>query len=171
MGVTMSIEDNALEIRNALIDNYNNYAQGLDSKDWPLVRSCFAREVLIDYGSISAPTGDPAVPRVTEDWMQVLQSVINGFDITRHTITNHRVSITDSRVRCSAYLTADHVIFANPELPVVSDEEVVTVVGEYTNDYQLEAGGWKICKSQLVVNWSSGNMALFEIAAQRAAAL
>ncbi|MDH3994844.1 MAG: nuclear transport factor 2 family protein, partial [Gammaproteobacteria bacterium] len=163
--------DNAHEIRNALIDNYNAYAQGLDSKDWPLVRSCFAREVLIDYGSISAPTGDPAIPRVAEDWMQVLQSVINGFDITRHTITNHRVSITDSRVRCSAYLTADHVIFTNPDLPVVNDEEVVTVVGEYTNDYQLEDDGWKICKSQLVVNWSSGNMALFEIAAQRAAAL
>lgn len=167
----MSLMDNAHEIRNALIDNYNAYAQGLDSKDWPLVRSCFAREVLIDYGSISAPTGDPAIPRVAEDWMQVLQSVINGFDITRHTITNHRVSITDSRVRCSAYLTADHVIFANPDLPVVNDEEVVTVVGEYTNDYQLEEDGWKICKSQLVVNWSSGNMALFEIAAQRAAAL
>ena len=165
------MSNNALEIRNALIDNYNNYARGLDSKDCPLVRSCFAREVLIDYGSISAPTGDPAVPRVAEDWMQVLQSVINGFDITRHTITNHRVSITDSRVRCSAYLTADHVIFANPDLPVVNDEEVVTVVGEYTNDYQLEEDGWKICKSQLVVNWSSGNMALFEIAAQRAAAL
>ena len=167
----MSPMDNAHEIRNALIDNYNAYAQGLDSKDWPLVRSCFAREVLIDYGSISAPTGDPAIPRVAEDWMQVLQSVINGFDITRHTITNHRVSITDSRVRCSAYLTADHVIFTNPDLPVVNDEEVVTVVGEYTNDYQLEDDGWKICKSQLVVNWSSGNMALFEIAAQRAAAL
>ena len=167
----MSLMDNAHEIRNALIDNYNAYAQGLDSKDWPLVRSCFAREVLIDYGSISAPTGDPAIPRVAEDWMQVLQSVINGFDITRHTITNHRVSITDSRVRCSAYLTADHVIFTNPDLPVVNDEEVVTVVGDYTNDYQLEEDGWKICKSQLVVNWSSGNMALFEIAGQRAAAL
>jgi len=169
--VTVSSTDNALAIRNALVDNYNNYAQGLDTKDWPLVRSCFADQVLIDYGSISAPTGDPAVPRLADDWLQVLQSVINGFDITRHTITNHRVSITDSRVSCSAYLTADHVIFANPDLPIVSDEEVVTVVGEYTNDYQLDADGWKICKSQLVVNWSSGNIALFETAAERAAAL
>lgn len=31
--------DKNLHIRGALIDNYNNYAQGLDSKDWPLVRA------------------------------------------------------------------------------------------------------------------------------------
>ena len=54
--------ENQLQIRNALIDNYNNYAQGLDSKDWPLVRACFADKVFIDYGSISAATGDPACP-------------------------------------------------------------------------------------------------------------
>ncbi len=54
-----------VQIRNALIDKYNNYAQGLDSKDWPLVRACFADEVLIDYGSMSDPTSDPAIPSPT----------------------------------------------------------------------------------------------------------
>ena len=34
--------DKNLLIRNALIDSYNNYAEGLDSKNWPLVRACFA---------------------------------------------------------------------------------------------------------------------------------
>ena len=48
-----SIEKNLLT-RNALIDSYNQYAQGLDTKDWPMVRDCFADEVLIDYGDLSA---------------------------------------------------------------------------------------------------------------------
>ena len=159
-----------LQLRNAMIDNYNAYAQGLDSKDWALVRACFADQVFIDYGSISDPTGSPDVARNSDDWMPVLQGVINGFDITRHTITNHRPVITDSALSCTAYLTADHVIFASPELPIVSPEDVVTVVGEYTNWYQRDGAGLKICRSKLVVNYSGGNLALLERAMQRAAA-
>ena len=158
-----------LEIRNALIDSFNSYAQGLDTKDWDLVRSCFQDTVFIDYGSISDPTGSPDVARDSDDWMKVLQSVINGFDITRHTITNHRPTISDATVSCTAYLVADHVIFASPGVPMVSPEEVVTVVGEYTNWYERTGDGWKICRSKLVVNWNSGNAALLATAMERAA--
>lgn len=164
----MSQQENSLQIRNALIDNYNNYAEGLDSKNWPLVRACFADEVLIDYGSISAASGDPEVPRRADDWMQHLQSVINGFHVTRHTITNHRISISEKGISCRAYLTADHVLFPNPEMPIISGEDVATVVGEYTNHYEQIGDSWKIVKSELVVNWSSGNMALFVSAPERA---
>lgn len=166
----MSVMENQVHIRNALIDNYNNYAQGLDSKDWPLVRACFADEVLIDYGSLSAASGDPAVPRQADEWLKYLQGVINGFDITRHMITNHRVTISNSVVSCTAYLMADHVIFPNPEMPIISGDDVVTVVGEYTNHYEQVGEAWKICKSELVVNYSSGNMGLFETGAARVAA-
>lgn len=159
--------ENHMQIRNALIDNFNNYAQGLDSKDWPLVRACFADRVLIDYGPLSAPSGDPAVPRDADDWMKYLQGVINGFDITRHTITNHRVTISESEVSCTAYLMADHVIFPDPEMPLIGPDDVATVVGEYSNHYEQVGSDWKICKSQLVVNYSSGNMGLFETSAAR----
>jgi hypothetical protein len=165
----MATTDDTLAIRHALIDNYNHYAEGLDSKNWPMVRDCFADEVFIDYGEISAATGSPDVPRPTDDWMKHLKSVINGFDITRHTITNHRVVITDDEVSCRAYLTADHVLFADPAFPIAGDDEVVTVVGEYTNHYRLVGDRWKICKSALVVNWSRGNMMLFATAPERAA--
>jgi hypothetical protein len=167
----MSKEDSNLQISNALIDNYNNYAEGLDSKNWPMVRACFSDEVLIDYGSISAASGEPDVPWRADDWMKHLQGVINGFDITRHTITNHRVLIAENGVSCRAYLTADHVVFPNPEIPIIGDEDVVTVVGEYTNYYEQIDGSWKICKSELAVNWSRGNMSLFAAATERAAQL
>jgi hypothetical protein len=170
-GGYQGVKDSAMEktvlIRNALIDNYNQYAQGLDSKDWPLVRACFADEVLIDYGAMSAPTGDPAVPRRADDWLKILQSVINGFDITRHTITNHRVSIAGAQVSCRAYLIADHVIFPDPGQPVIGAQDVVTLVGEYSNHYQQFDGNWKIFKSELALNWSSGNMELLTTARER----
>jgi hypothetical protein len=163
----MSSMEKSLLIRNALIDNYNNYAEGLDSKNWPMVRACFADEVLIDYGTLSAASGAPDVPRRADDWMAYLQGVINGFDITRHCITNHRVVIADTEVSCRAYLSADHVIFPDPEMAIVGDQDVVTVVGEYTNYYRQIDGAWKICKSGLVVNYSRGNIALFVAATER----
>jgi hypothetical protein len=163
----MSLTDDHLRVRQALIDNFNAYAQGLDSKEWPLVRACFADEVLIDYGAISAPTGDPAVPRRADDWVAILQGVINGFDRTFHAIGNHRFAIDGDRVSCRAYLKADHIIFADPGLPIVAEGEIVTVVGEYTNHYTRIDGDWKIRKSELAVHWSSGNVGLFAAAAQR----
>lgn len=159
-----------LQIKSALIDNYSHYAEGLDSKNWELVRRCFGDKVLIDYGSISAPSGAPEIPRCTDDWLKILQGVINGFDITRHTITNHRVEIESDVVRCTAYLIADHIIFADPQMPIVTDGDCVTVSGEYCNEYQQVNGVWKISKSSLVVHWSKGNLELFERAATRAQA-
>lgn len=159
-----------LLIRHALIDNFNQYAEGLDSKNWPLVRACFADEILIDYGAISAPTGDPAVPRCADDWVVILRSVIDGFDITRHAIGNHRFTIAGDSVSCRAYVCADHVVFANPGMPIVGDQDIVTVVGEYTNHYARIDGQWKICKSELAVHWSAGNIALFTAAAERVTA-
>jgi len=166
----MPSEMEVLEIRNALMDNYACYAEGLDSKNWPMVRDCFADEFLIDYGDISGPSGDPHEPRQRDDWMGVLQSVINGFDVTRHTLSNFRFVISDDEISCRAYLTADHVIFNDLDLPFIGPEEVVTVVGEYNNHYRKIDGKWKIIKSALDVNWSSGNLGLFETAGQRTAA-
>ena len=160
----------SLIIRNALIDSYNDYAEGLDSKNWTLVRSCFADEVIIDYGELSASTGAPDEPRRADDWMLYLKGVINGFDITRHLISNHRVTISDSDISCRAYLAADHVIFADPAMPVARAEDIVTVVGEYNNHYANIDGAWKIVRSQLDVHYSHGNMALFEESAKRVAA-
>ena len=160
----------SLIIRNALIDSYNDYAEGLDSKNWALVRSCFADEVIIDYGELSAATGAPDEPRRADDWMLYLKGVINGFDITRHLISNHRVTISESEISCRAYLAADHVIFADPAVPVARAEDIVTVVGEYNNHYANIDGAWKIVRSQLDVHYSHGKMALFKESAKRVAA-
>ena len=103
-------------IQLALAESYSHYAEGLDSKNWDLVRSCFADEIYIDYGEISEPTGGPDVARRADDWLPILQSVINGFDITRHMITNHRCTISDEVVRCRAYMIADHIIFPEPDI-------------------------------------------------------
>ena len=165
----MTVTDNHAALMAGAIESYNRYAQGLDTKDWALVRDCFNDEIFIDYGDISAPTGSPELARQADDWMAVLQGVINGFDLTRHTITNHRFDF-DGAIRCTAYLTADHIIFPDPALPLAGEQDVVTVIGEYTNTYAPSAGGLKISRSELVINCTRGNVALLGEAMNRAAA-
>ena len=48
------------------------YATGIDSKDWPLFRSCWADEVDLDYGELGEFTDPDAFtdlsPRCTTRW-------------------------------------------------------------------------------------------------------
>ena len=164
----MSIVD--AQTRSEIIDVYTAYGEGIDSKNWPMVRDCFADEIVVDYGDTGAATGSAGEQRKAEEWMAALQSVINGFDITRHTISNFRFRETGEGIECRAYLTSDHIIFRNPQENYASEEEVATVVGEYTNVYRKTDAGWKIFKSKLDTHYSKGNIALFAEAGQRAAA-
>lgn len=153
-----------------IIDVYNAYAEGIDTKNWPLVRSCFADEVFLDYGEVNPASGDAEKPRPADDWIPVLQSVINGFDLTRHIISNHRFRACEEGVECRAYLHADHLILDEGQVTAATPEQVVTVVGEYTNVFRRDAGGWKIVRSRLAMGYATGNESLFAVAAGRAGA-
>lgn len=155
----------------AIAEAYSNYATGLDTKNWAMVRECFCDEVYIDYGSISAPTGDPAIPRKADDWLQILTGTLAGFDMTQHSITNHRYEFMGDSVRCTAYLVAEHLMFDSPMMPLANDGQFITVSGYYTNDYVVERGHWRIAKSMLAVTWMRGDPGLFEKAVQRAGSL
>ncbi|CAH0993068.1 hypothetical protein SIN8267_03207 [Sinobacterium norvegicum] len=162
-------DTNALLLQQSLIDSCNAYAEGIDSKNWAMVRACFDDQVALDYGELSAAGGAPDVLQSADDWVKVLQSAINGFDITRHTMTNHRISLEGDTACCRVYLDADHVIFSHPELLHALDGDVVRLVGEYTNHYRQTDAGWKIIRSKLAVHWTSGEAELFARSAQRAA--
>ncbi len=157
------------ELTNALINTYNNYGLGIDTKNWQLVRDCFADQIKLDYGELSEATVGTNVACAADDWLAILQASINGFDITRHQITNHRISTENDRVCCVAYLQAGHVIFQDGSEGIITPNDEVTLVGEYTNYYQQVAGQWKIEQSALSVAWVSGNPELFAVAQARAA--
>lgn len=67
----------------------------------------------LDYGEFSDSIEGSNVLRSSDDWVAILQGVINGFDITRHAITNHRVTVNSDSAVCIIYLDVDHIIFAD----------------------------------------------------------
>jgi hypothetical protein len=165
--MAVSIEETGIKL--AIAEAYSNYATGLDTKNWALVRDCFCDQVLIDYGSISEPTGGPDVPRKADDWLEHLKGTLTGFDMTQHSITNHRYQFKGDTVQCTAYLVAEHLMFDDPAMPLANGDQFITVAGFYTNDYVQDNGQWRIAKSMLAVTWMRGDVGLFEKAALRAA--
>jgi len=62
------------------------YATGLDSRDWPLFRSCFADEIETDFTSVFG--GEPR--KVSADrWTEAARRSLSGLKATQHMITKH----------------------------------------------------------------------------------
>lgn len=62
----MSESPVTVEERVATIDLCNAYAEGVDTKNWAMVRSCFAEQVYIDYAT-GVHDRDPSDPWLADE--------------------------------------------------------------------------------------------------------
>ena len=86
------MEDARLQLlidRAEISDVQLRYATGLDSRDWPLFRSCFADEIETDFTSVFG--GEPR--KVSADrWTEAARRSLSGLKATQHMITNQRLA-------------------------------------------------------------------------------
>ena len=129
------------------------YATGLDSRDWPLFRSCFTDEIETDFTSVFG--GEPR--KVSADrWTEAARRTLSGLQATQHMITNHVITFDgDHHATCVAYVQARH---HNPDS---TDESDPTVYGFYTNRFERTSSGWRIANCKLTVSWMTGNFGRF----------
>src|SRR5262245_27590296 len=91
--------------RAAISDVQLRYATGVDTRDWPLFRSCFTDEIEIES---SSTVGSPP-PRIkADDWVERVRRTINGLQATQHMITNHAITLNGDEATCVAYVQARH---------------------------------------------------------------
>jgi len=155
------MEDAKLQLlidRAEISDVQLRYATGLDSRDWPLFRSCFADEIETDFTSVFG--GDPR--KVSADrWTEAARRSLSGLKATQHMITNHVITITGDDATCIAYVQARHY------LPNESGDSMQTTFGYYTNRLVRTPGGWKIRACKLTLTWQTGNSNIFALAGAR----
>ncbi len=125
--------------RQAIVDVFNDYARGVDTRDEALYRSCFADELDLDMWGGDGPTTSTA-----EDWVTKAFAAVSSFETTQHIITNHQIEIDGDRAFARAYLQAQHW---NPD-------NAMLVGGFYENDFVRVEGRWRICKLCLKVTWT-----------------
>ncbi|MCP4290320.1 MAG: nuclear transport factor 2 family protein, partial [bacterium] len=142
----------------AVISVVNRIGTAADMNDWQAVKACFADGVLLDYTSMTG--GEPAT-LTPEQIVTAWRKFLPGFELTKHTITNHEVTIKGDAAECFAYVNALHFIRGS------KGGETWTVHGFYNSHLVKTTAGWKVDAMKFTKTLIEGNLKLPEIAQKR----
>jgi hypothetical protein len=109
------------------------YATGIDSKDWPLLRSCWTDEIDVDYGDL----GHFATAEALTDLMRQIH---DGMGPTYHRITNVVITADGDRATARSYVHA--LLMAMPD----DSASWVEALGHYDDELVRTPDGWRISR-------------------------
>jgi hypothetical protein len=138
-----SAELKSLLDRQAIVEVFNRYATGIDSRDHDLYGQCFTEELEVEIA------GMPEGVRPAKDWVDRAIEVVGAYQTTQHLIANHVIALDGDRATGVAYLQAQHF---NTE-----PGKSLLVGGYYSNDFSRTESGWRISKLKLTLTWTRMN--------------
>lgn len=119
--------------RLAVSDLLDDYAHGVDTKDWGLVASVFTEDAQLDYSAFGGPNG-PA-----PDVVAWIRDSVSSFPMTQHHVTNRRITIDGDAASCSAELFAPMGMAAGD-----GKMNLLLTGGRYIDTFRRTKLGWKI---------------------------
>jgi hypothetical protein len=137
--------------RQKITDVLTRYAMALDSKNWPLLKTCFTPDAVADYGpEAGRHEGYPAIEKVVRFFLGGLSS--------QHLIGNFVIEIEGEKARATCYLQAQHY------LEGTEGGDAYTIGGTYEDELIRTDEGWRIKFRKLTSTWVDGNSGVFEAA-------
>jgi ketosteroid isomerase-like protein len=128
--------------RLAVSEVLDDYARGIDSRDWDLVVSCFADDAVLDYSAFGGPKGSA---KEVVDW---IAESVSAFVMTQHHITNRHITLDGDEAVCIAELFAP--------MGMKSDEGKMSMLwtgGAYNDRLARTDEGWKITRRVFEKAW------------------
>lgn len=119
------------EDRSDIIDVLVRYATGIDRRDWPLFRTVFTDDCVLDYGQIGSWNG---VDAVTE-FMDRVHAMAGH---TMHRLSNHAIAVDGDTATARTYV--DSLIMAQDNSSGVSG------IGFYDDDLVRTSSGWQVAR-------------------------
>lgn len=116
------------------------YATALDTKDWPLLETCFTEAAHIDYNT--------GVEYDRAEFVLHCQDGLTPMLATQHSISNHVVEVDGDTARATAYVHAHHV---------KAHAEDFVVEGVYRDELIRTPEGWRISDREFVPTWKVGS--------------
>jgi 3-phenylpropionate/cinnamic acid dioxygenase small subunit len=126
----------ALEDRLDITDVLVRYATGIDRRDWPLLRTVFTDDCVLDYGEIGSWDGIDAVA----DFMEQTHALAGH---TLHRMSNQAIAVDGDTASARSYV--DALIMS------ADNTSGVNAVGFYDDDLTRTAGGWRIARRRFTV--------------------
>lgn len=111
------------------------YATGIDSRDWPLLRTCFADDARFDYGGI----GSWDDPDALVDYLRR-----SHYGPSLHRLSNFVIDVDGDRATSRTYVDA---LVTGPR-----GYGVVHSFGWYDDDWRRTADGWRIACRRTVLH-------------------
>ena len=107
------------------------YATGIDSKDWPLFRSCWTDEIDVDYQQLGRFTSADALT-------EVMTRLHENMGPTYHRLSNFVIAVDGDRATARSYVHA--VLMLQPD----DSTNWVDALGHYDDVFVRTQGGWRI---------------------------
>lgn len=126
----------ALEDRLDIADVLVRYATGIDRRDWPLFRTVFTDDCVLDYGEIGSWAGVDAV----SDFMEQTHAMAGH---TLHRMSNQAIAVDGGTASARSYV--DALIMS------ADNTSGVNAVGFYEDDLTRTAAGWRIARRRFTV--------------------
>ena len=142
MGNSMA-SDLSINDKFEIIDVMNNYAKGIDTKNYDLFRSIFddSVEVNIIYDP-SFRSGEPVSFQGIDAWVKYVENAISEYRSTQHLLGNPLIKYEDGIAKARTDLQATHYYKDK-------DNEKTTLWGYYDTHMINNGGSWKIIKHTL----------------------
>jgi hypothetical protein len=140
---------------NAIVRRRYEYALGIDTRDWALLRSIFSDEIEMDFSSYS---GQPGSKVSADDWVNGVKILFTGLDATQHVMSNPIVDVEGDSGRLRMYMKAEHFLLND------SGSDDFALGGYYEDRLIKTAGQWKIEAVKLTVLWNRGNRHIMSLA-------
>ena len=134
--------DQAIADRLGISEVLDDYARGVDSKDWDLVLSVFTDDAQLDYSATGGPTGNA---QEVVDW---IAASVGPMAMTQHHITNRHITIDGDDAVCIAEL------FAPIGMPSGDGKmSLLFTGGSYNDRLRRTKEGWKIASRTFERSW------------------
>jgi ketosteroid isomerase-like protein len=131
-----------------ITDVLQRYGQGVDMRDFKLLRTCYVDDIEVDH----SPTIGMGRMRIKADtWCALADKFHSQLDGDEHILIPQSIVINGDKAFCHVLVHARHYYRAAKGSP---DQLLICT---YELEFVKKADGWKICQSVQKMSWTEGN--------------
>ena len=134
------------------------YAQGIDTKDFKLLRSVFTDKITMDFFDYN---GLPAATLMADEWVKQVSALMTQLDSTQHVMTNPIVDLDGNLATSRMYMKSEHFLQNS------QGRDRYTIGGYYIDQLIRLNDRWAIKAVTLKLFWQTGNRNIMTIASNR----